>query len=158
MFCKYSANCLHLCGFTIKGVYVWRKNIEKTTLLSFFYLSPSDNPPAFHLSLKEREKTKVRNGGSHLAVLADKGGGSQLKRQKKSNAFLSVSFPWGCLFMITAYVQGNAGDRGRMLVSNLRVIWHSQSMPRVSLCKHNAAHNNLFSSGNWIAAEHLMRH
>ncbi len=31
--------------------------------------------------------------------------------------------------------KGNAGDRGRILVTNLRVIWHSQSMPRVSLCK-----------------------
>ena len=31
--------------------------------------------------------------------------------------------------------KGNAGDRGRLLVTNLRVIWHSQSMPRVSLCK-----------------------
>ena len=30
--------------------------------------------------------------------------------------------------------KGNAGDRGRLLVTNLRVIWHSQSMPRVSLC------------------------
>lgn len=29
--------------------------------------------------------------------------------------------------------KGNAGDRGRILVTNLRVIWHSQSMPRVSL-------------------------
>ncbi len=32
--------------------------------------------------------------------------------------------------------KGNAGDRGRVLVTNLRVIWHSQSMPRVSLCKY----------------------
>ena len=31
--------------------------------------------------------------------------------------------------------KGNAGDRGRILVTNLRVIWHSQSMPRVSLCE-----------------------
>ena len=31
--------------------------------------------------------------------------------------------------------KGNAGDRGRIIVTNLRVIWHSQSMPRVSLCK-----------------------
>ena len=31
--------------------------------------------------------------------------------------------------------KGNAGDRGRLLITNLRVIWHSQSMPRVSLCK-----------------------
>ena len=31
--------------------------------------------------------------------------------------------------------KGNAGDRGRILVTNLRLIWHSASMPRVSLCK-----------------------
>ena len=31
--------------------------------------------------------------------------------------------------------KGNAGDKGRILVTNLRVIWHSKSMPRVSLCK-----------------------
>ena len=31
--------------------------------------------------------------------------------------------------------KGNAGDRGRILVTNLRIIWHSQTMPRVSLCK-----------------------
>ena len=31
--------------------------------------------------------------------------------------------------------QGNSGDRGRLLVTNLRVIWHSASMPRVSLCQ-----------------------
>ena len=31
--------------------------------------------------------------------------------------------------------KGNAGDRGRLLVTNLRVIWHSANMPRVSLCK-----------------------
>ena len=29
--------------------------------------------------------------------------------------------------------KGNAGDRGRLLITNLRVIWHSASMPRVSL-------------------------
>ena len=29
--------------------------------------------------------------------------------------------------------KGNAGDRGRILVTNLRIIWHSQTMPRVSL-------------------------
>lgn len=29
--------------------------------------------------------------------------------------------------------KGNAGDRGRILVTNLRAVWHSQSMPRVSL-------------------------
>ena len=29
--------------------------------------------------------------------------------------------------------KGNNGDRGRLLVTNLRVIWHSHSMPRVNL-------------------------
>jgi len=29
--------------------------------------------------------------------------------------------------------KGNNGDRGRLIVTNLRVIWHSQSMPRVNL-------------------------
>ena len=32
--------------------------------------------------------------------------------------------------------KGNSGDRGRLLVTNLRVIWHSSTMQRVSLCKH----------------------
>ena len=31
--------------------------------------------------------------------------------------------------------KGNAGDRGRILVTNLRLIWHSQALPRVSLCR-----------------------
>lgn len=30
--------------------------------------------------------------------------------------------------------KGNSGDRGRLLITNLRLLWHSQSMPRVSLC------------------------
>jgi len=29
--------------------------------------------------------------------------------------------------------KGNNGDRGKMLVTNLRIIWHSQAMPRVNL-------------------------
>ena len=29
--------------------------------------------------------------------------------------------------------KGNSGDRGRMLVTNLRIIWHSLTMQRVSL-------------------------
>ncbi|KAK4318630.1 hypothetical protein Pmani_010377 [Petrolisthes manimaculis] len=29
--------------------------------------------------------------------------------------------------------KGNSGDRGRLLISNLRLIWHSQTTPRVSL-------------------------
>ena len=31
--------------------------------------------------------------------------------------------------------KGNSGDRGRLLVTNLRVIWHSLTMQRVSLCE-----------------------
>jgi len=27
--------------------------------------------------------------------------------------------------------KGNSGDRGRLLVTNLRIIWHSQTMQRV---------------------------
>ena len=43
--------------------------------------------------------------------------------------------------------KGNAGDRGRILVTNLRLIWHSASMPRVSLCKYNLSmiHRKFFS-------------
>ena len=29
--------------------------------------------------------------------------------------------------------KGNAGDRGRLLISNLRIIWHSSSYPRINL-------------------------
>lgn len=29
--------------------------------------------------------------------------------------------------------KGNNGDRGKLLVTNLRIIWHSQAMPRVNL-------------------------
>ena len=32
-------------------------------------------------------------------------------------------------------MQGNSGDRGHLLVTNLRIIWHSNTMKRVSLCK-----------------------
>ena len=31
--------------------------------------------------------------------------------------------------------KGNSGDRGRLIITNLRTIWHSMTMPRVSLCK-----------------------
>ena len=31
--------------------------------------------------------------------------------------------------------KGNSGDKGRLMVTNLRLIWHSLTMPRVSLCK-----------------------
>uniref|UniRef100_A0A8C6UV19 Bardet-Biedl syndrome 5 protein homolog n=1 Tax=Neogobius melanostomus TaxID=47308 RepID=A0A8C6UV19_9GOBI len=30
--------------------------------------------------------------------------------------------------------KGNNGDRGRLLVTNLRIIWHSLALPRVNLC------------------------
>ncbi|KAJ8282458.1 hypothetical protein COCON_G00049770 [Conger conger] len=29
--------------------------------------------------------------------------------------------------------KGNNGDRGRLLVTNLRIIWHSLALPRVNL-------------------------
>ena len=31
--------------------------------------------------------------------------------------------------------KGNSGDRGQLLVTNLRIIWHSNTLKRVSLCK-----------------------
>lgn len=32
-------------------------------------------------------------------------------------------------------VKGNSGERGKLLVTNLRLIWHSINLPRVNLCK-----------------------
>lgn len=29
--------------------------------------------------------------------------------------------------------KGNAGDLGRLIVTNLRIIWHSLSLPRINL-------------------------
>lgn len=31
--------------------------------------------------------------------------------------------------------KGNAGDQGRLMVTNLRIIWHSLSLPRINLSK-----------------------
>lgn len=31
--------------------------------------------------------------------------------------------------------KGNNGDKGRLLITNLRMIWHSLSTTRISLCK-----------------------
>lgn len=31
--------------------------------------------------------------------------------------------------------KGNAGDRGRLLITNLRLMWHSIAYPRVNLSK-----------------------
>ena len=33
--------------------------------------------------------------------------------------------------------KGNNGDRGRLIITNLRIIWHSASLPRVNLCEFN---------------------
>lgn len=33
--------------------------------------------------------------------------------------------------------KGNAGDRGRLLVTNLRLMWHSIAYPRVNLSIYN---------------------
>lgn len=32
--------------------------------------------------------------------------------------------------------KGNSGMKGRMVVTNLRIIWHSLSSPRINLCKY----------------------
>lgn len=32
--------------------------------------------------------------------------------------------------------KGNGGDKGRLIVTNLRILWHSLSSPRVSLCEY----------------------
>ena len=37
--------------------------------------------------------------------------------------------------------KGNSGDRGRMLVTNLRIIWHSLTMQRVSLCEYYTSYS-----------------
>lgn len=31
--------------------------------------------------------------------------------------------------------KGNGGDRGRLIVTNIRVLWHSVTSPRVNLSK-----------------------
>jgi len=31
--------------------------------------------------------------------------------------------------------KGNGGDKGRLVITNLRVIWHSLAMTRINLCK-----------------------
>uniref|UniRef100_A0A3Q2DFU4 Bardet-Biedl syndrome 5 protein homolog n=1 Tax=Cyprinodon variegatus TaxID=28743 RepID=A0A3Q2DFU4_CYPVA len=38
--------------------------------------------------------------------------------------------------------KGNNGDRGRLLVTNLRIIWHSLALPRVNLCEYNLIYLN----------------
>lgn len=30
--------------------------------------------------------------------------------------------------------KGNGGDRGRLIVTNLRILWHSMTSPRINLC------------------------
>lgn len=32
--------------------------------------------------------------------------------------------------------KGNGGDRGRLIITNIRVLWHSVISPRVNLCKY----------------------
>lgn len=31
--------------------------------------------------------------------------------------------------------KGNGGDRGRLIVTNIRVLWHSVVSPRINLCR-----------------------
>lgn len=33
--------------------------------------------------------------------------------------------------------KGNAGDQGRLVVSNLRIMWQSLTLPRINLSKNN---------------------
>lgn len=33
--------------------------------------------------------------------------------------------------------KGNAGDNGRLIVTNLRIIWHSLLLPRINLSMNN---------------------
>lgn len=34
--------------------------------------------------------------------------------------------------------KGNGGDKGRLIVTNLRVLWYSVTTPRISLCKYGS--------------------
>ena len=36
--------------------------------------------------------------------------------------------------------KGNGGDLGRLIVTNLRIIWHSLSLPRINLSMKRLAH------------------
>lgn len=31
--------------------------------------------------------------------------------------------------------KGNSGDKGRLIVTTLRILWHSMTSPRINLCK-----------------------
>lgn len=31
--------------------------------------------------------------------------------------------------------KGNGGDRGKMIITNIRILWYSSATPRVNLCK-----------------------
>jgi hypothetical protein len=31
--------------------------------------------------------------------------------------------------------KGNSGDSGRLIITNLRLIWHSHEYPKINLCK-----------------------
>lgn len=33
--------------------------------------------------------------------------------------------------------KGNNGDRGRLIITNIRILWHSISSPRINLCEYN---------------------
>lgn len=34
--------------------------------------------------------------------------------------------------------KGNDGDRGRLIITNLRIMWHSLTSPRINLCEQHA--------------------
>ncbi len=36
--------------------------------------------------------------------------------------------------------KGNNGDNGRLLITNLRLIWHSHAYPKINLCNFYIRH------------------
>ncbi|CAB3233119.1 unnamed protein product [Arctia plantaginis] len=43
--------------------------------------------------------------------------------------------------------KGNSGTKGRMVVTNLRIIWHSMSSPRINLCKETIIYTTSLGAG-----------
>lgn len=46
--------------------------------------------------------------------------------------------------------KGNAGDRGRLIITTLRVLWHSIRSPRVNLSKLIATQLKYFAKFNFL--------
>lgn len=54
--------------------------------------------------------------------------------------------------------KGNGGDRGRLIITNIRVLWHSIINPRISLCMYyisfSATYNQFIFNSNWFQLYH----